>query len=129
MSPQECGVRNGECGINGEGRSLHDTSIDTPHSALRIPHSGSPESAFELVLGELHDRRSSMDVVRRERRREQPGHELAHLVGIEVLACFDGGEAGVRSEEHTSELQSRLHRVCRLLLEKKKKNTKYTIYH
>src|SRR2546422_7650133 len=32
----------------------------------------------------------------------------------------------VRSEEHTSELQSRLHLVCRLLLEKKKKtqNTK-----
>src|SRR2546422_8632582 len=28
-----------------------------------------------------------------------------------------------RSEEHTSELQSRLHLVCRLLLEKKKNNT------
>src|SRR2546429_2439849 len=28
---------------------------------------------------------------------------------------------GYRSEEHTSELQSRLHLVCRLLLEKKKK--------
>src|SRR3989449_6933787 len=30
-------------------------------------------------------------------------------------------EAVERSEEHTSELQSRLHLVCRLLLEKKKK--------
>src|SRR5215813_15675360 len=30
---------------------------------------------------------------------------------------------GARSEEHTSELQSRPHLVCRLLLEKKKKNT------
>src|SRR2546422_1285704 len=30
----------------------------------------------------------------------------------------------MRSEEHTSELQSRLHLVCRLLLEKKKKNGK-----
>src|SRR2546422_7315858 len=30
----------------------------------------------------------------------------------------------VRSEEHTSELQSRLHLVCRLLLEKKKKQIK-----
>src|SRR2546422_5712888 len=29
---------------------------------------------------------------------------------------------GARSEEHTSELQSRLHLVCRLLLEKKKKD-------
>src|SRR5256884_1566482 len=32
--------------------------------------------------------------------------------------------ASARSEEHTSELQSRLHLVCRLLLEKKKKNYK-----
>src|SRR5687768_17876294 len=31
---------------------------------------------------------------------------------------------GLRSEEHTSELQSRLHLVCRLLLEKKKKKRK-----
>src|SRR2546422_8411393 len=31
------------------------------------------------------------------------------------------GRGVVRSEEHTSELQSRLHLVCRLLLEKKKK--------
>src|SRR2546429_6611440 len=31
-----------------------------------------------------------------------------------------------RSEEHTSELQSRLHLVCRLLLEKKKTITHYT---
>src|SRR2546422_1764393 len=31
-----------------------------------------------------------------------------------------------RSEEHTSELQSRLHLVCRLLLEKKKKHYKKT---
>src|SRR2546422_8582352 len=31
-----------------------------------------------------------------------------------------------RSEEHTSELQSRLHLVCRLLLEKKKKNKNKT---
>src|SRR2546422_8521361 len=30
-----------------------------------------------------------------------------------------------RSEEHTSELQSRLHLVCRLLLEKKKKKLQY----
>src|SRR2546429_1513904 len=29
-------------------------------------------------------------------------------------------DLGLRSEEHTSELQSRLHLVCRLLLEKKK---------
>src|SRR2546422_6576465 len=34
-----------------------------------------------------------------------------------------------RSEEHTSELQSRLHLVCRLLLEKKKKQKQQTHSH
>src|SRR2546422_7336577 len=34
----------------------------------------------------------------------------------------DAAHRSGRSEEHTSELQSRLHLVCRLLLEKKKKN-------
>src|SRR2546422_3384479 len=34
-----------------------------------------------------------------------------------------------RSEEHTSELQSRLHLVCRLLLEKKKKNNRTETQH
>src|SRR2546422_3323216 len=34
-----------------------------------------------------------------------------------------GGAPSDRSEEHTSELQSRLHLVCRLLLEKKKKHS------
>src|SRR2546422_6713091 len=38
-----------------------------------------------------------------------------------LLIEFDQGTLA-RSEEHTSELQSRLHLVCRLLLEKKKNN-------
>src|SRR5687768_18311541 len=41
-------------------------------------------------------------------------------LGRDVLRKEDDVEK-VRSEEHTSELQSRLHLVCRLLLEKKKK--------
>src|SRR2546422_5904074 len=36
---------------------------------------------------------------------------------------FPDGRSMTRSEEHTSELQSRLHLVCRLLLEKKKKTS------
>src|SRR2546422_1682026 len=40
---------------------------------------------------------------------------------VAITAAAGAGLAG-RSEEHTSELQSRLHLVCRLLLEKKKKN-------
>src|SRR2546422_2131279 len=41
-------------------------------------------------------------------------------------ARFALADAELRSEEHTSELQSRLHLVCRLLLEKKKKKTQNT---
>src|SRR3989449_4357023 len=41
-----------------------------------------------------------------------------------VRAARLQAQGQVRSEEHTSELQSRLHLVCRLLLEKKKKNDK-----
>src|SRR2546422_1865680 len=46
------------------------------------------------------------------------------MVGTFALLYDDPGETILRSEEHTSELQSRLHLVCRLLLEKKKKHRK-----
>src|SRR5256884_3001838 len=51
------------------------------------------------------------------------------LLGGMIADRWIGQRNGVvigalRSEEHTSELQSRLHLVCRLLLEKKKKNIK-----
>src|SRR5437870_13577787 len=48
-----------------------------------------------------------------------------HHKGPVALQCQAGEGidlAEMRSEEHTSELQSRGHLVCRLLLEKKKKN-------
>src|SRR5687768_18601223 len=52
--------------------------------------------------------------------RPAPGWPAHDALG---RAADDAG-AGRRSEEHTSELQSRLHLVCRLLLEKKKKKYK-----
>src|SRR2546422_8548394 len=45
-----------------------------------------------------------------------------------VIRSAYGYRGGRRSEEHTSELQSRLHLVCRLLLEKKKKKRKMYYY-
>src|SRR3712207_7515841 len=45
-----------------------------------------------------------------------PGGEVAQVRRVEV-----GVQVAVRSEEHTSELQSRQYLVCRLLLEKKKR--------
>src|SRR2546425_13107392 len=53
---------------------------------------------------------------------------LAEAAGMCVVDALRGGgaqegrrERGIRSEEHTSELQSLAYLVCRLLLEKKKK--------
>src|SRR2546429_3872707 len=45
--------------------------------------------------------------------------------GSRIIVMSSGAAImGSRSEEHTSELQSRLHLVCRLLLEKKKSRSK-----
>src|SRR2546429_6394929 len=46
--------------------------------------------------------------------------QLAQDTQVEAVQLGEAAHAR-RSEEHTSELQSRLHLVCRLLLEKKKK--------
>src|SRR2546422_6320418 len=51
----------------------------------------------------------------------------AHTYSIVAYDSVTGDlGVAVRSEEHTSELQSRLHLVCRLLLEKKKKTLQHT---
>src|SRR3989449_6951273 len=54
---------------------------------------------------------------------EQAGLEIAEYppATVKKTVAGAGGAPKARSEEHTSELQSRLHLVCRLLLEKKKK--------
>src|SRR2546422_4872687 len=49
------------------------------------------------------------------------GAEGRRFLGAPARRVRGALAAGDRSEEHTSELQSRLHLVCRLLLEKKKK--------
>src|SRR5438552_12282147 len=51
-----------------------------------------------------------------------------HGMGIPKASLETIFERYGRSEEHTSELQSPDHLVCRLLLEKKKKNTQFTYY-
>src|SRR5687768_17644622 len=48
--------------------------------------------------------------------------QLFHCGAAHTIRVENDGFVSLRSEEHTSELQSRLHLVCRLLLEKKKKN-------
>src|SRR2546426_6893162 len=79
----------------------------------------------EIYTLSLHD---ALPILRRPAQRPVGGREL---VGKQVPAGLDEVLAiqsqtppqpgGIRSEEHTSELQSPCNLVCRLLLEKKKK--------
>src|SRR2546422_11311643 len=62
--------------------------------------------APRIRLWRVHTR----DYLRQESKISPVEREIIHAARVD------------RSEEHTSELQSRLHLVCRLLLEKKKKN-------
>src|SRR5690606_40125822 len=51
--------------------------------------------------------------------------DALRLVGVRGRAMAEAAAAEQRSEEHTSELQSRENLVCRLLLEKKNKRPNY----
>src|SRR5437879_11185175 len=82
------------------------------------------------VLDKVH--RTFFDAIHRERlntANQQVLTEWLQKQGIEPKKFFDTLKSfGVRSEEHTSELQSPMYLVCRLLLEKKKKKQNMTTY-
>src|SRR5687768_18109412 len=62
----------------------------------------------------------------RSRARSRPSSRARRRThGRGTASSGRGRRRAGRSEEHTSELQSRLHLVCRLLLEKKKKKTSH----
>src|SRR2546422_1708560 len=67
-----------------------------------------------------HQRRLGLDAPALEAV-ERTSRERPELVLREVRSTASRAGASRRSEEHTSELQSRLHLVCRLLLEKEKR--------
>src|SRR5690606_39673237 len=64
------------------------------------------------------------DMARRDRRRDVLRQQHAQVVDRGVLDLSRAPGVPGRSEEHTSELQSRENLVCRLLLEKKKHRRK-----
>src|SRR2546429_6806349 len=114
----------------GDGRLAkamqNSNSRDAIHRSLLgcgIRHSGT--SGFGGVPGECPGHEESARTQER-RAGESMVDEATHLRTVaKFLSAIaeDPHDADLlRSEEHTSELQSRLHLVCRLLLEKKKKN-------
>src|SRR3712207_8292385 len=87
-----------------------------PYTTLfRSVVAGGPPAVGDLLLGQR-----VLPVVP-EPLLVQPGVQVVPGQDL-VLATLAGGVPVERSEEHTSELQSRQYLVCRLLLEKKKSN-------
>src|SRR3712207_7534401 len=79
--------------------------------------------------------RGGVDAVAHAARLPRPvGEDMAEMAVAFVRAHLDAAHAVAvvhplhRSEEHTSELQSRQYLVCRLLLEKKQKTSYYYLY-
>src|SRR5437899_4977773 len=102
-------------------------------------------SLLEAIMGTHVDLKGLEEGIKKaERLAEDGAKRIAEhfgLVGIGIATALTGAilgaleqaikktaEWGLRSEEHTSELQSLRHLVCRLLLEKKKTGRSITEY-
>src|SRR2546422_10759313 len=123
--------RSAPCGYLCSSRALAATLRDLRRLAGVFPH---PQHAVDLSAF-LYQQSFRMHVAMNDTRRLK----LDSLLGVDRSAhvAADDGLAAhhvafhfpapcdqhLRSEEHTSELQSRLHLVCRLLLEKKNTGT------
>src|SRR2546425_7976536 len=110
---------NAEGGMRN-GRTRVDSAFRNPHSALasvlNVALTGNIAAGKSTVV-DLFQRWGATIIDADALARE------AQAPGGEVLAAIAGrfGADVLRSEEHTSELQSLAYLVCRLLLEKKKK--------
>src|SRR3989449_3479968 len=85
--------------------------IDVEGGAQPMPNED--ESVWVVLNGEIYNHAALRPWL------ESRGHRYRTRSDTETIVHLYEEE---RSEEHTSELQSRLHLVCRLLLEKKKKH-------
>src|SRR5690606_40278797 len=88
---------------------------------FRAYQAGDRSAREKLVNGNL---RLVLSVIQRFNNRGESANDLFQVGCIGLMKAIDNFDLGqnVRSEEHTSELQSRENIVCRLLLEKKKEN-------
>src|SRR2546430_6341466 len=100
--------------------------IRRPPRSTLFPYTTLFRSMVDLRLGQRHESPVLLPRVVIERFDELDlGHEALHVEGPQgnALALRDH-----RSEEHTSELQSQSNLVCRLLLEKKKRQLLCDMY-
>src|SRR6266496_2993105 len=104
---------------DGENDDRHDTQKDKVGKALPPTRAGQkPASPTDRPRRDLDPCRAARRLPYRGARRRDRCRRRRACRGREGTA---GAASVARSEEHTSELQSRRDLVCRLLLEKKKK--------
>src|SRR3712207_7183778 len=89
--------------------------IRRPPRSTLFPYTTLFRSEIGEAQGYQRGRRHPFSQIAEIRPRGQVGRHRG-----EHVAAVEGAGDGMRSEEHTSELQSRQYLVCRLLLEKKK---------
>src|SRR3989449_276034 len=109
----------------GGGIKTRDLVVMTRQFATMI-NAGLPLVQALDILAKQTENQSLAEITKSVVYDVEGGHTLADALRKHPKAFGDlyvnMVAAGERSEEHTSELQSRLHLVCRLLLEKKKTN-------
>src|SRR5690242_21354540 len=93
--------------------------MHTPSLLLRLFFFFNDTATTEIYTLSLHD---ALPICRGAART----HRTCERDDLHFTRGASGGGSRRRSEEHTSELQSHVNLVCRLLLEKKKKNKKMT---
>src|SRR5690554_7187153 len=98
------------------------STLDAVAKPSRLTHIIKAEAAITL---RQPMRPASIPVTGMETREPNPRHSSSapSVASLTASRSLAKGTSGARSEEHTSELQSRPHLVCRLLLEKKKHTT------
>src|SRR3989454_8155693 len=100
--------------------------IRRPPRSTLFPYTTLFRSGIQLQETQLADKLTVEETLRLFRsfyRDSQPVDDVLTLVELEEKrGSWVNKLSGGRSEEHTSELQSPCNLVCRLLLEKKKKN-------
>src|SRR5256884_1100728 len=110
-------------GFEGAVRYVSGFEIVHRYVYVLLPLSGEPTLVFPREARWIGDKKAPW--VRDQVWAEIPGKWLREKIDEKRWK-----RVGVyRSEEHTSELQSRLHLVCRLLLEKKKNNETHRALH
>src|SRR5690348_17959012 len=98
--------------------------VSRPPSTTLFPYTTLFRSCWRDLFSSIGNQESEIENVRGPSECQNPAPTLARLDAAfycEAPRVCVAPWRAVRSEEHTSELQSPVHLVCRLLLEKKKK--------